>query len=116
MYKIKIMNEFMHGAIWVCDEEGISINYELIDNDIELQELNKKTEELFDSYYEFDSHEQPVWFNEELEKKTSREMLDLIIKIKNRLSEIDDGSFIIEDTESERLIKLTKWLNRDNNI
>lgn len=108
MYKIKIMNEFMHGAIWVFDEEGISIDYDLIDNDNELQELNKKTEELFDSYYEFDSHEQPVWFNEELEKKTSREMLDLIIKIKNRLSEIDDGSFIIEDTESERLIKLAK--------
>ena len=116
MYKIKIMNEFMHGAIWVFDEDGISIDYDLIDNDNKLQELNKKTEELFDSYYEFDSHEQPVWFNEELEKKTSREMLDLIIKIKNRLSEIDDGSFIIEDTESERLIKLTKWLNRDNNI
>lgn len=108
MYKIKIMNEFMHGAIWVFDEDGISIDYDLIDNDNKLQELNKKTEELFDSYYEFDSHEQPVWFNEELEKKTSREMLDLIIKIKNRLSEIDDGSFIIEDTESERLIKLTK--------
>ena len=116
MYKIKIMNEFMHGAIWVFDEDGISIDYDLIDNDNKLQELNKKTEELFDSYYEFDSHEQPVWFNEELEKKTSREMLDLIIKIKNRLSEIDDGSFIIEDTESERLIKLAKWLNRESNL
>ena len=108
MYKIKIKNEFMHGAIWVCDEDGISINYELIDNDEELQELNKKTEELFDSYYEFDSHEQPVRFNAELEKTTSREMLDFIIKIKKRLSDINDGSFIVEDTESERLSKLAK--------
>lgn len=108
MYKIKIKNEYMHGAIWVCDEDGISINYELIDNDAELQELNKKTEELFDSYYEFNSHEQPVWFNAKLENTTSCEMLDLIIKIKRRLSDIKDGSFIFEDTESEKLSELAK--------
>jgi len=47
MYKVKIMNEFMHGAIWVYDDDGISVEYNLIDNDSELQELNKRTE-LFD--------------------------------------------------------------------
>ncbi len=94
------MNEFMHGAIGVFDEDGIPTNCALIDKDIELQELNKKTEELFDSYYEFDSHEQSVWFNDELEKRTSNDMLELINKIKKRLSEINDGSFIVEDAES----------------
>ena len=33
-------------------------------------------------------------------------MLELIQKIKNRLSEINDGSFIVEDYETERLEKL----------
>ncbi len=106
MYKVKIMNEFMHGAIWVYDDDGISIEYNLIDNDSKLQELNKKTEELYNSYYEFDSHDQPVWFNEELEKKTSHEMLGFIDEIKKRLSTINDGTFIVEDNESERLKKL----------
>lgn len=105
MYKIMIKNEFMHGAIWVFDDDGISTDYKLIDDDIELQELNKKTEELFNSYYEFDSHDQPVWFNEELEKKTCNIMIELISKIKDRLSIINDGTFIVEDNETDRLKK-----------
>ena len=103
------MNEYTHGPIWVCDEDGISTDYELIDDDSILQELNDETENLYSSYYEFNSHNQACWFNEELEKSTSRETLELITKIKDRLSEINDGSFIIEDYESERLNKLLKY-------
>lgn len=105
MYTIKLANEFMHGAIWVYDEEGISTDYSLIDDDAELQKLNKKTEDLYNSYYEFDSHNQPVWFNEELEKSSSQKMLNLISMIKDRLSIIDDGTFVIEDCVTSHLIK-----------
>ena len=28
------MNEFVHGVLWVCDEDGISTNYDLIDKGI----------------------------------------------------------------------------------
>lgn len=34
MYTIKLMNEYLHGPIWVYDEEGfIRRKYPLIDND-----------------------------------------------------------------------------------
>ena len=106
MFIVKLMNEFIHGAIWVCDEDGISTNYDLIDKDVELAKLNEETRKLFDSYYEFDSHNQACWFNEELERKMKYKMLELIQKIKNRLNELNDGSFKVEDYETERLKKL----------
>ena len=106
MYVVKLMNEFIHGILWVCDEEGISTNYDLIDKDLELIKLNEETRELFDSYYEFDSHNQNCLFNEELEKKTKDKMLELIRKIKNRLSKINDGTFIVVDCETEKLERL----------
>ncbi len=106
MIKVKLMNEFIHGILWVCDDDGISTNYDLIDNDLVLIELNEETRKLFDSYYEFDSHDQACWFNKEKEKKDKEKMLELIEKIKNRLSEINDGSFIVEDYETERVKKL----------
>ena len=70
MFIVKLMNEFVHGVLWVCDEDGISTDYDLIDKDEELTKLNEETRKLFDSYYEFDSHDQACWFNEELERKT----------------------------------------------
>ncbi len=106
MFIVKLMNEFLHGVLWVCDDDDISTNYDLIYNDEELTKLNEETSNLFDSYYEFDSHDQACWFNEELERKTKDEMLELIRKIKIRLSEINDGSFKVEDYETERLEKL----------
>ena len=106
MFIVKLMNEFVHDVLWVSDEDGISTNYDLIDTDVELTKLNEETRKLFDSYYEFDSHDQSCWFNEVLERKTKDRMIELIRKIKNRLSEINDGSFIVEDYETERLKKL----------
>jgi hypothetical protein len=106
MFIVKLMNEFVHGVLWVCDEDGISTNYDYIDKDLELIKLNEETRKLFDSYYEFDYNDQACWFNEELERKTKDKMLELIQRIKNRLSELNDGSFIVEDYETERLEKL----------
>ena len=106
MFIVKLTNEFVHGVLWVCDEDGISTNYDLIDEDVELTRLNEETRKLFDSYYEFDSHNQSCRFNEELERKTKDRMLELIQKMKNRGSEINDGSFIVKDYETERLEKL----------
>ena len=99
------MNEFLHGAIWVY-EDGIVSSWEKIDNDEILSELNKKTMVLFGSYYEFDSHGEACWFNADLEKSTKQEMLDLIVQIKKRLDEIDNGDFTVEDLVTERLQKL----------
>ena len=47
MFIVKLMNEFVHGVLWVCDEDGISTNYDLIDEDVELTRLNEETRKLF---------------------------------------------------------------------
>ena len=53
------MNEFLHGPVWVLDEEGISVAgvaLPSVENDTIVQRLNVEVGSLFDSYYEFDSH------------------------------------------------------------
>ena len=69
MYTVKIMNEYLHGPIWVYNSNGISVwKYPLISDDPLLNVLNDKAMELFSGYYEFDSHDVPCWFNSEKEK------------------------------------------------
>ena len=107
MYTVKIMNEYLHGPIWVYNSNGISVRkYPLINDDPLLKVLNDKAMELFSGYYEFDSHDVPCWFNSEKEKLERNTMLDLISQIKERLEEINDGSFVVEDLETERLNNL----------
>ena len=107
MYTVKIMNEYLHGPIWVYNSNGISVwKYPLISDDPLLNVLNDKAMELFSGYYEFDSHDVPCWFNSEKEKLERNTMLDLISQIKERLEEINDGSFVVEDLETERLNNL----------
>jgi len=104
MYTVKIMNEYLHGPIWIYNANGISVwKYPLISDDNILKELNEKAMEMFSEYYEFNSHDQACWFDYEKEKANKEVMLDLIKRIIARLNEINDGSFIVEDYESERL-------------
>lgn len=105
---VKIKLDFNQGPIWISDVEtgqpmtGIDI----IDNDEKLRRINFEISSLYSSYYEFNSHEQACWFNEEQEKKDKIRMLSLLKQLLDRLNELNDGSFIIEDYETERLEKL----------
>lgn len=65
--------------------------------------LNREIGELFDSYYEFDSHDQPCWFNEEKEKADKSRMLELLGKLNARIAELNDGSFVVDDWETSRV-------------
>ena len=47
-----------------------------IDNDAALQALDDQIGELYSSYYEFDSHGQACWFNEEQKKADKPLMLE----------------------------------------
>ena len=49
---------------------------------------------------------EPCWFNHEKEKAEKNIMLKLISCIKERLAEINDGNFVVEDLETERLKNL----------
>ena len=105
---VKIQLDFLQGPIWISDVEtgqpmtGIDI----IDNDEKLQKINYEISTLYSSYYEFDSHDQACWFNEEQEKKDKEKMISLLKQLIDRLNEINDGSFVAEDYETERLEKL----------
>lgn len=105
---VKIMLDYLQGPIWISDVEtgepmtGIAI----IDNDPVLPALNKECGMLFSDCYEFDTHDTACWFNKEKELANRDKMLTLINQIKFRLEEINDGSFVIDDCESERLRNL----------
>ena len=105
---IRIQLDFLQGPIWISDVEtgqpmtGIDI----IDNDEKLRKINYEISTLYSSYYEFDSHDQACWFNEEQEKKDKEKMISLLKQLIDRLNEINDGSFVVEDYETERLEKL----------
>ena len=106
MIVIKIMNEFLHSPIWTYEDDFITDDYPIIANDAKVQDLSKRIEELFSSYYEFDSHDQACWFDHEKEKADKTQMLDMIAQLVSRLNEINDGTFIVEDCESQRVSEL----------
>ncbi|MGM9984838.1 hypothetical protein [Fibrobacter intestinalis] len=105
---IKIQLDYLQGPIWISDVQtgkpmtGIDV----IDNDSILVPWNLECSDLFSSCYEFNTHNMACWFDKELEKKNSARMLSLIEQIKNRLNEINDGSFVVENLKTERLKNL----------
>ena len=106
---IRIRLDYLQGPIWMSDiDTGEPLTgIEVIDNDLEIREPNRRAGQMFTSYYEFDTHDVPCWFDHEKEKAEKEIMLDLIAQIVARLNEINDGSFIIEDFETERLKALS---------
>lgn len=103
MLTIKIKNEYSHGPIWIYDEDGISImNFPLITCDERLMELNEAAITLYNSYYTFNATT-ACDFSYEKERENRDKMLALISAIIERLHEICDGSYTIEDYETEAL-------------
>ena len=106
MIVIKIMNEFLHSPLWTYEDDFITDDYPIITDDTILQDISRQIEERYSSYYEFDSHEQACWFNQDKEKADKELMLGLISKLVSRLNEINDGSYVVEDLETGRLSTL----------
>lgn len=99
MYTIRLANEFIHGPIWVYDENGwIRGNFPLVTDDAELKMLNREAAELHDSFYSDDCRE----YDEAGYKAAYPRMKQIIRKIIKRLDEINDGSFTIDDKVSNR--------------
>lgn len=106
MIVIKIMNEFLHSPIWTYEDDFVTDDISNILEDEVIQELCDKIENMFSGYYEFDSHDQACWFNSEQEKADRDIMLDWISQLISRLNELNDGSYVVEDLETERLKSL----------
>ena len=98
MYTIKLMNEYLHGPIWVYDEEGfIRRKYSLIDNDDELRQLNEQARNLYDSFYSFNEDDNACVFDEDGYNVAYEEMIGIIKKIVHKLQMINNNDFVIED-------------------
>lgn len=100
MLTVRLMNEFLHGPLWVLGEDGISFSEEVlpaIERDSEVRELVKKIGEMYDAYYAFDSHDCACWFDEPRERAEASEMLDLAWCLYARICELNDGSFRVDD-------------------
>ena len=110
MKKIRLMLDFLSGPIWneYFDPEAHreTTGIEIIDNDEILQAMNEEIQDLYSSYYEFNSHGVACWFNEEQEKADKEKMLGLLKRLNDRLAELNDGSFVVEDLETERVMNL----------
>ncbi len=105
MYTVKLENEYLRGAIWVLGEDGITAEGKLplVENDLQVLEINEEVAEMYDSYFEFDSHGR---FNEEQRKADREKMLSLLATLRARLDEINDGSFVVVDYETPYLLAL----------
>lgn len=102
MKTVKIMFEIMHKPIWIYDEIAVDAELQVVEEDSIIISISEKITKLYDSYYQFGDDE-GCWFNEQKEKDNKKIMLSLLNQLIERLNEINDGTFIIEDIESERL-------------
>lgn len=102
-YTVKLMNKYLHGPIWVYDDEGVvRRKYPLIDSDSELLKLNEEARTFYDSFFSFDSGAEAYVFDEKGYGQNFDKMQVLIDQILKRLNEINNGSFIIEDYISKK--------------
>lgn len=104
------MLDFISGPIWkdIYDikKKELVTGINVVDNDECVQKINDEIQDLYSSYYKIDYNDEPVYFDKEQEKKDKYKMLVLLEKLKKRLYEINDGSFEIDDKETERVKNL----------
>ena len=99
MRKIELRLDYLQGAVWTSDiESGEPLTGILIvDKDSVVIEINYQMANMYTAYYEFDSHGQACWFNKEKQIQEKPKMLELLSRLKKRLDEITDGSYVVED-------------------
>lgn len=92
------------------DENGNEITrIKVVDNDELCNNLDKEINDLYSSLWISDEKEPSGYsFDETKEKELAPKLLELINKLINRLNEINDGSYEIDDMITSHLIELTK--------
>ena len=108
MKTLKLYLDFLAGPVWkryFNEEKGCGVTgIDVVDNDAKLWELNQVVQDMYTSCYQFDVGDQPFIFTTEgLDKKA---MMDAMQRVKDRLAEINDGSFVIEDYATAEIMSL----------
>lgn len=80
MKTLKISLDFTFGPLWKDElvDGVLCTGIPAVDNDEIVQKLNEEISAPYSSYYEFDSHDEAVWFNGHQEKEDKGKMLDLL--------------------------------------
>lgn len=89
-------------------EDGtFSSGSKIVDNDLILKNLDKKINELWCTLYSKDKTSNSGFrFDEVKEKELAPQLLEMINKLIDRLNEINDGSYEIEDMITDHLKSL----------
>lgn len=107
---LRIMLDIWAGPIWGYEYDETFKKYtcgiDVLDNDSELIKLHNEIQNLYSSYYHINYKDMPVYFDFEQEKNDKEKMLALLFKLNKRLKELNDGSFTVEDLETERVKNL----------
>ena len=102
--------EFIFGPILKddqLDDGSFTSGSKIVDKDPILNQLDKETNELWCSLYSKDeTSPDGLHFATDKEKELAPKLLGLINQIKDRLNQINDGSFEIEDMISNHLESL----------
>jgi len=93
--EILIMLDYDGGPIWNTFPDDLMTGIPQIDADEQLLALNCRISRKYMSYYEFDSHDEGCWFNEERQTTEREEMRDLLMQLIERLNALNDGSFTV---------------------
>ncbi|MEE3491303.1 MAG: hypothetical protein VZR10_10555 [Methanobrevibacter sp.] len=103
MVKVKLMNEYLTGPVFEIGKDGLPLLTPNILDDDKLNQLNEQAKELYSSFFSFNTHERPCYFDEPGYKIAYPKMKELILQIKKRLEEMGNGSFEIDDCVSNPL-------------
>ncbi|MBR1728113.1 MAG: hypothetical protein IJ728_01100 [Selenomonadaceae bacterium] len=110
VFTVKIMFDYLAKPLWISyynpetKENLINLmHFDLIDNDEEINKICAEIEDIYSSYYYFDYKDQTCYFDKDQELADKDKMLELLKKLNDRLNEINDGSFVVEDKETDRL-------------
>lgn len=110
MRKLIIMLDFVSGPLWKdiydAKKKELVTGIDVVDNDEYIQNLDDKISNLYSSYYKINYKDEALYFDKEQEKKDKYKMLGLLEKLRKRLDELNDGSFEIDDRETERVRNL----------
>lgn len=89
-------------------EDGtFSSGSKIVDDDLVLRDLDKKINELWCTLYSKDeTSDRGFRFDEIKEKELAPQLLEMINKLIDRLNEINDGSYEIEDMINDHLKSL----------
>jgi len=96
---VELKLDYMQGPIWFTDAGtgGPLTGIDIVDNDKIVIDLNKNIQDLYNSLYEFDSHNEACWFDTEKAKTKKPQLSALINKLIDRLSIINDGSYVVKN-------------------